>query len=81
MPGQLTPHHHGRALGERREFRGVSDVPFVGEALRNADEGTIVRVSGRAQMSGEAAFVVEDDDPLADGLALGGAATWPVRRC
>jgi trans-L-3-hydroxyproline dehydratase len=67
------------ALGDAREFRGVSDVPFVGEALRREDEGVIVRVAGKAHHSGEATFVVEDDDPLADGLALGGAASWPVR--
>jgi trans-L-3-hydroxyproline dehydratase len=65
------------AIGERREFRGVSDVPFVGEAVRQEPDGVIVRVSGRAHHSGEAAFVVEDDDPLADGLALGGI--WPAR--
>jgi len=67
------------AIGAAREFRGVSDVPFMGEALRREDEGVIVRVSGRAHHSGTATFVVEDDDPLGDGLALGGATSWPMR--
>ena len=68
------------AIGGTREFRGVSDVPFVGEALRRESDGVIVRVSGRAHFSGEATFTVEDDDPLAGGLALGGTATWPTDR-
>ena len=66
------------AIGGCREFRGVSDVPFTGAALRTQPDGVIVRVSGRAHFSGEATFTVEDDDPLADGLSLAGA-TWPVR--
>jgi trans-L-3-hydroxyproline dehydratase len=67
------------AIGATREFHGVSDVPFVGQALRQETDGVIVRVSGRAHHAGTATFVIEDDDPLSDGLALGGTASWPVR--
>ncbi|MBL8839006.1 MAG: proline racemase family protein, partial [Alphaproteobacteria bacterium] len=70
------------AIGQGREFRGVSDVPFVGTALRRAEFGghdaVIVGVSGRAHYSGEATFIVEDGDPLANGLALPRGGRWPA---
>jgi len=71
------------AIGEAREFRGASDVPFRGTALRRASfagrDAVIVGVSGTAHYAGEATFTVEDDDPLRDGLALPRSARWPVR--
>ncbi len=72
----------GLAIGQGREFRGVSDVPFTGTALRRAAfagrDAVIVGVSGRAHYSGETTFIVEDDDPLANGLALPRSARWPT---
>lgn len=71
----------GLAIGQGREFRGVSDVPFVGTALRHeafgGHDAVIVGVSGHAHYSGEATFTVEADDPLANGLALPRSARWP----
>ncbi len=70
------------AIGQGREFRGVSNVPFVGTARRRAEFGghdaVIVGVSGRAHYSGEATLIVEDGDPLANGLALPRGGRWPA---
>ena len=56
--------------GDRGEFRGVSGVGFAGKLVREAEHGVIVAVSGRANYSGEARFVIEPDDELPDGLHI-----------
>lgn len=74
-------HARGRiAVGERREFRGLSGVGFVGGLRRVGERGAVVEVSGRSHYVGETRFTVEADDPLAAGLALPErlAALWPA---
>ena len=66
---------YGRgALGQAREFRGISGAPFTGEIVAAEGEGleacVTVRVSGAAYHTGTARFVVEAGDPLGTGFAL-----------
>ncbi len=62
------------ALGQMREFRGISGQPFTGEIVAAEGQGldarATVRVSGAAYHTGTARFVVEADDPLGEGFAL-----------
>lgn len=65
---------HARGLiepGQTRTFRGIAGVDFTA-AVRGAaaDGSVVVTVGGRGHYVGEARFVVEADDPLADGVAL-----------
>lgn len=66
--GELAP-------GTVAAFAGPTGAPFRAELVGPADCGgvpaVVVRVSGRAYHSGRAEFIVEQDDPLADGFALG----------
>jgi proline racemase len=61
-------------LGEKRTFRSITASDFTGEIVSQMKVGDFdavsVRVSGRAYYSGEAVFVVEEDDPLRDGFLL-----------
>ena len=58
------------SIGEQREFAGYTNVPFIGEALRDAKGGVIARVSGRAFYTGRTEFIAEPADPLIDGFGL-----------
>ena len=61
-------------LGEPRWFAGPTGVSFVGEVVAEQMLGSLrafrVRVSGSAFYSGEATFIVEEDDALRDGFDL-----------
>ncbi|WP_435102535.1 proline racemase family protein [Arhodomonas sp. AD133] len=58
-------------IGAERRFRGVSGVEFRGRIARVTDDGSVVvTVAGRSHYVGETRFVVEANDPLADGLAI-----------
>jgi proline racemase len=68
---------HAKGLlkpGTRRQFKGLSGDPFSGEMVGEARAGdhkaVIVRVGGQAFYTGASTFIIEDDDPLRDGLAL-----------
>ncbi len=62
------------ALGERRTFIGPSGQTMSGEVMREVVVGerkaAIVEVTGYAQFTGEHNFIVEDNDPLANGFTL-----------
>jgi proline racemase len=61
-------------VGEPRWFAGPTGVSFVGEVVAEQMLGSLrafrVRVSGSAFYSGEATFIVEEDDALRDGFDL-----------
>jgi proline racemase len=60
--------------GEKRLFESITGAQFLGEVARTASlgphEAVIARVGGRAYYTGEAAFTVEEDDPLGGGFLL-----------
>nr|GAT47406.1 proline racemase [Mycena chlorophos] len=66
-------------IGESRVYHSLvsldadagAGVGFRGTAVEMTEEGTIVRVEGRAFYTGAASFVVEDGDGLADGFVVG----------
>ncbi len=58
------------AVGAERAFRGPTGIPFAARLERETPAGVVVRVSGEAHYSGEATFVCEPGDPLAEGFAL-----------
>ena len=59
---------------ETRIFESVTGARFTGEIARTERLGPhdaiIARVGGRAYYSGEASYVVEEDDPLGGGFLL-----------
>ncbi|KAF7289625.1 Proline racemase [Mycena chlorophos] len=64
-------------IGESRVYHSLvsldagAGVGFRGTAVETTEDGTIVRVEGRAFYTGAASFVVEDGDGLADGFVVG----------
>jgi proline racemase len=60
--------------GQDRLFESITGSRFTGTVLRHARLGrfdaVIVRVGGRAHYTGEACFIVEEDDPLGQGFLL-----------
>lgn len=61
-------------IGEKRTFRSITGSDFSGEVVGQTRVGEFdavtVRVSGRAYYSGQASFIIEDDDPLRGGFLL-----------
>jgi proline racemase len=62
------------AINELRTFRGITGSEFTGIVESVTQSGphaaVTIRVSGRAYYTGEAAFIVEADDPLRGGFLL-----------
>jgi trans-L-3-hydroxyproline dehydratase len=62
------------ARGVRREYYGVSGVPFWAEIAEAEGSGLAarvrVRVGGASYVMGEAEFIVEHEDPLKSGFQL-----------
>lgn len=61
------------AVGQSRQFRGLSGVPFQGEICRADGDRVVVTVSGQGFYSGTSEFVVEAEDELRDGLPIRGS--------
>lgn len=61
-------------LGEARIFESVTGSQFTGQIASlttfGPHQAITARVSGRAHYSGEAKFIVEDDDPLGGGFLV-----------
>jgi trans-L-3-hydroxyproline dehydratase len=61
-------------IGEQRIFESITGARFTGEISRLERSGPhdaiIARVGGRAHYSGEASYIVEEDDPLGGGFLL-----------
>jgi proline racemase len=61
-------------IGETRIFESVTGARFTGEVARSERYGpydaVIACVGGRAHYSGEASYIVEEDDPLGGGFLL-----------
>ena len=62
------------ALGDTRTFESITGATFTGQVSTLTTCGPhpaiTVRVSGRAHYSGEAVFMVEEDDPLGGGFLV-----------
>ncbi len=62
------------ALGEVRIFESITGSQFTGQIASltafGPHQAITARVSGRAYYSGEATFIVEDDDPLGGGFLV-----------
>ncbi|WP_394691081.1 proline racemase family protein [Hoeflea sp.] len=62
------------ATGQRRTFESIIGSRFSGSVASVTSCGPhpaiTAKVSGRAYYSGKAEFIVEDDDPLADGFLV-----------
>ena len=61
-------------IGETRQFESVTGSIFEGSVATVTQAGRhaaiTARVAGRAHFSGEATFIVEDDDPLGGGFLV-----------
>jgi len=66
-------------LNDPRLFEGVLGTCFVGEVLAAEERGGMTyvtpRIGGRAYITGFHQFVVDSDDPLAEGYRIG-CVTW-----
>lgn len=73
------------APGEHCEFVGVSGIPFgagiVDTARVSEHAAVITKVSGSAYYCGRSEFIIEANDPLAEGMPLPkrGGDNWPPR--
>ena len=64
-------HERGRiGPGQPRRFHGLSGLPFTAEITDEGASGVTVRVAGAAHYVGDAEFIIEPDDPLAQGLEI-----------
>ena len=60
------------AIGQPRQFRGLSGVPFDGQIKSARDDRVVITVAGQGFYSGTSEFVVEAEDSLRDGLPICG---------
>jgi len=65
-------------INEKRRFEGVLGTCFTGEVVRAETRAGVTyitpRVSGRAYITGFHQFVLDPEDPLAEGFRIGPAA-------
>lgn len=57
-------------VGQARQFRGLSGVPFDGTIRSAHGERVVVTVAGQSYYSGQSEFVIEAEDELRDGLPI-----------